>query len=264
MENLINSAVLDEPSGYEKIILTGGGAQMPGLGEFIQEKLKTEVGYFKLPEGLSPFYDVIAFGAALYDTPGQEKVNFKKDEQVNGKKSLIWLGLLLLIPLILFSMTVKMKEVQLDRENKQLIASMTKAIRKEFPAIGRVDAPVRQVKALIKKEQGGSGGTSRKVIPMLSDISLARQGLDLTLYEIDITDEAIKLKGESDSFQSVDQFRTVLAGKFDSVEMQESKTKPNKRIDFGIKIDFTKSGKSEKSGKEAKKDGETSSTTTTE
>ncbi|MCE1247098.1 MAG: pilus assembly protein PilM [Firmicutes bacterium] len=261
VDNIINSAALEDPIGYEKVIITGGGAQMPGLAEYLSEKLKTEVGYFKLPEGLSPFTDVIAFGAALYDAPGQEKVNFKKDEQTNGTKSLVWLGISLLIPLILFSISVKMQEAQLEKENRQLVTSMTKAIKKEFPNIGRIDAPVRQVKALIKKESGGEGGSARKVIPMLSEISTARQGLDITLYEIDITDKDIKLKGESDSFQTVDQFRTLLAGKFASAEMQESKTKPNKRVDFGIKISFDKTGDSGSSGKEAKKSGETSGST---
>lgn len=244
MDALLASAALDDPLGYEKIILTGGGGQMPGLAEYLQETLKTEVSYFKLPEGISPFYDVSAFGAALYEITGQEKVNFRKESIENGKVSYYWL-FFLLIPILIFSIGLIMKLSQLEKENKLLMKSMEKAVLKEYPKIGKVTSPVQQVRSFIKREKSEQAAPTRKIIPILNDIAISRRGLEISFYELDITEDEIKLKGEANSFDNVDKFRTALAKYFENAEIADQKTKPNDRVDFTIKIGMSK-GKTKK------------------
>ncbi len=127
---------------------------------------------------------------------------------------------------------------------------MVKAVRQEFPDAKRIRSPYSYVRARIKKEEGGETGPSRKVIPMLNDISTCAKGMDISFYEFDTTDKAIRFKGDTDSFQSVEKLRVALTGKFNSVEIQDQKKKPDERIDFTVKINLQK--KKEKTGRKEK------------
>ena len=248
-DSLFVSSSVTNSDHYEKVILTGGGAQMPGIAEYVKEKLELPVEYFKLPGDLSPFYDAVAFGAAIYDTGKSDKVNFKDEQKKNGKKSVFWL-LLLLIPLFIFSASLKMKENQLKKENRMLKTTMMKAVRKEFPGKTRIKAPVSFVRAMLKKNQGAGSETSRKLIPVLNDISLSRAGLNVSFYEMDITEKDIKIKGETDSFSNVEKFRTELEKKFDNAEILNQKTKGDEKVDFSIRISTVK--KKKKKGSKTK------------
>ncbi len=253
LDSLLDSASLPPSHEYEKIILTGGGAQMPGLAEYIKERLEITPEYFQLPSGLSPFYDAVAFGAAMYETGKSDKINFKKEQDHNGKKSVFWL-LFLLIPLIVLSLSLKMKEDQLAKENNIIKKAMMKAVQKEFPGSKSVKAPLSFVRSKMKKESGDTGEPSRKVIPMLNDVALSGKGLTISYYEMDITDKDFKIKGEADSFGTVEKFRTELAKKFDTAEILNQKTKTDDKVDFAIRLTTTikKDSKTDTKKEEAK------------
>ena len=248
LDALFDSVSLPPTQEYEKVILTGGGAQMPGLVDYIKERLEMTPEYFQLPGGLSPFYDAVAFGAAMYETGKADKINFKKEQDQNGKKSVFWL-LLLLIPIILLSMSLKLKENQLAKENYLMKKAMLKAVQKEFPGSKSVKAPLSYVRSKMKKESGDTGEPSRKVIPMLNDVALSGKRLTISYYEMDITDKDFKIKGEADSFGTVEKFRVELAKKFDSAEILNQKTKADEKVDFAIRLTTVKKKDSKKDAK---------------
>lgn len=259
LDALFDSVSLPPSQEYEKVILTGGGAQMPGLADYIKERLEATPEYFQLPAGLSPFFDAVAFGAAMYETGKSDKVNFKKEQDQNGKKSVFWL-LFLLIPIILLSASLKMKEAQLTKENNLIKKAMLKAVLKEFPGSKSVKAPLSFVRSKMKKESGDTGETSRKVIPMLNDAAVSGKGLAISYYEMDITDKDFKIKGEADSFGTVEKYRVELAKKFESAEILNQKTKADEKVDFAIRLTTAKKkdSKSDTKKEEAKSnDGKT-------
>lgn len=248
---LLKSASIQTPLDYEQVVLTGGGGQMPGLAKYIQEYFEVSVTYFELPSGLSPFFDSVAFGAALYDSVGQEKVNFKKVRDSGKNISFYWV-FLLLIPLLIYSISLVMEESQLKKENRQITNAMKRAVKEEFPQKKSVRYPLPEARAIIKKEEKGQKGPSRKVIPMLYDISRAGKGLDVSFYEMDMTEDNIRLKGEAGSFQGVDEFRAALEKYFDKAETLVQKRKGDDSVDFTIKV-------TPESKKETKKDRRKSS-----
>ncbi|MCD4783313.1 MAG: hypothetical protein K8T10_05700 [Candidatus Eremiobacteraeota bacterium] len=234
-DDLFKSASIHTPFDYEQIVLTGGGGQMPGLAKYVEEYFEAPVTYFELPSGLSPFFDSVAFGAALYDSVGQEKVNFKKVRDDGKNVSFHWV-FLLLIPLLIYSISLVMEESQLKKQNKQIVNAMKMAVKEEFPKKKRVRYPLPEARAIIKKEEKGQTGSSRKVIPMLHDISSAGKKLDVSFYEMDMTEDNIRLKGEAESFQGVDEFRSALEKYFDKAETLVQKRKGDDSVDFTIKV----------------------------
>jgi len=241
LNSLFNSSSIFPPIDYEKVVLTGGGAQMPGLADYIHEKLEKPAEYFKLPGDLSPFYDAVAFGAALYETGKQEKVNFKKDKREGGGLAIFWL-FLFLIPLLIFSVSLKMKENQITKENRLIKREMVRAVKKEFPNLKSVTSPLRQTRAMVKREKSGNGKSSKKVISILNEISITPKGPDISFYEIDIDLNHVRLKGEADSFQSVDNFRSELEKKFEKAEIPVQKKKGDDRITFVVKLSTEEKG----------------------
>jgi Tfp pilus assembly PilM family ATPase len=242
IENLINSAAIPQPFPYEKVIITGGGAMMSGLKEYLSDKFSVPISVFDMPEELSPYFDAVAFGAALYDTTGREKINLKEHQKTDHKNIYHWLAAIVLIPVVLFSFNLQLKLGYLRKEHAKIRNAMTEAIRKEIPEIGPIRSPLRQVEAFVKK--GGTKKTGREmdVLDVLKSIADTRSEASATFYEMDITDASARLKGETASFQNVDTLKKALGRYFSGVEVVDQKTKPNGKVDFNIKLDITKKG----------------------
>jgi cell division ATPase FtsA len=237
VESLIQSAAIPHPSPFEKIIITGGGGMLPGLREYIASKYETPVDVFDLPENLSPFFDAVAFGTALYDSHGREKINLKEQQKTSHQKTYYWIAALLLIPLILFSLTLHFKLSNLRSEQIKLHNAMTEAVRKQFPDIGPIRAPVRQVEAMVRKNGSQKSGKGMDILEILSNFANARNEVNVSFYEMDIVDTTARIKGEADSFQAVDDLSKAMKKYFSGVEVVDQKTKPNGKVDFNLKID---------------------------
>jgi type II secretory pathway component PulL len=227
------------PVDYEKLVITGGGSLLAGLPEYLSEKMGRPVEFFSLPGGLSPHFDCVALGAALYYSVGEEKINLKeKKETANGGSRYTWL-LFILLPLILLLFNLKVQEGQLEAENRLLVGAMTRAVKKDFPAIGRVVSPLSQVQSMMKKS-GTEGGSRLKALEIMEAIARARRSLSVNFYEMDLADGVMKVRGESDSFQSVDRLKASLDRDFSGAEILEQKTKPGGKVDFYIKLETKK------------------------
>jgi type II secretory pathway component PulL len=244
VETLINSAAIPQTFPYERIIITGGGAMLTGLREYLSDKFSVPIGLFDIPEDLSPYFDAVAFGAALYDSAGKDKINLKEEQKTDQKNLYQWFAAIALIPIILFSVSLQMKLGYLKNEHGKIRNAMTEAIRKEIPDIGPIRSPLRQVEAVVKRGGGRRTARGMDVLDILKSIADTRSEVTVTFYEMDITDTSARIKGETDSFQSVDTLRNALVRYFPGVEVVDQKTKPNGKVDFNIRLDTVKKGES--------------------
>ncbi len=243
LDEMFNSLSLPSLEEYEAIIITGGTSKLPGLEEYLTERFSLPVKKFELPGGLDPQLDAVALGAALYYSVGDEKVNLKEKKESEKKSTAPHWLLLLLLPLILFSVNIKSQEKILEKEQAQLRNAQVALLRKEFPDIGRIVSPLNQARGLIGTGSASDSSPTVETLESLSIIARARRGMEVNFYEMDFAEREVKLKGESDSFQTVDQLRGSLAKEFAGAEILEQKTKPNGKVDFYIKVDNTKSEK---------------------
>jgi cell division ATPase FtsA len=234
--DILKSTLLFEEFDYDRVILTGGGSLMPGIVDFIKEKAQNEnVDFFKLPDGFNPHFDASAFGAALYDTIKDERINLKQDSA--KAKSISWLWVLFfLIPLIIYSVNIKIEDNLVKGENLRLKTAMAAVIKQEIPDIKTIVAPVTQLEAEVNKLKGASGGQSVEVLKLFSSISKSKANLPLLLYEMDLSPDSIKITGESDSFKEVEQFNKNLQQDMGQAEVVEQNSKPSGKKNFVIKI----------------------------
>ncbi len=231
--NIIKKAQI-QVSDWEQIIICGGGAEMKGLSELLSDGLKIPVKTFEFPEGISPFYDAVAFGAALREKYPLISINLSGEEKQSLEIPVYWI-VAVIVPLILLPVHLYIKAYTLDTKLKDYSNAVTTAIKKEFPDIGEIKSPKSQLQAKIDQRKLNQRTSSANIIVELDNISQALAGKPVTLYDMDFSKELIVLSGEAPSYNDVDTIRTKLLETFSDVRL-EIKTLPSKKITFTLQI----------------------------
>lgn len=80
LSELLDETMLPLPLTYSQVLLCGGGANLPGLRQFLHARLGVEPKPFPVPPLLSPYQHVSAFGAALSGKPGMSRLRLLAGE----------------------------------------------------------------------------------------------------------------------------------------------------------------------------------------
>lgn len=232
---ILRAANIPSPFPWQKIVITGRGAQMEGLKEFLEENLKTTVSLFELPSGLSPFIHQIAFGLALKEKEPGHGVNLMEEKKVQESPVRLYAAAIL-VPLLLISAVYVMQENNLKMEINTYRTAMKNVLQKEFPGTKNVTAPLRQFESALAEKKSLSEKKSSDVLGVFETISTVVSGKDINIYEIDIGENTITLTGETVSYSEVDIMKKNLLNSFSKVDLQEGKTLPSKRITFNLII----------------------------
>jgi Ethanolamine utilization protein EutJ (predicted chaperonin) len=247
---LLRTANLPSPFPYPAIVITGGGACLEGLREFLGENLKTPVSTFTLPDDLSPFSDAVAFGMALKGNREYiQGVNLAEEKKHETNPLIFWMAALLL-PLLLFSTNLVLRENNLRVAVKKYKQEMENVYKKDFPGETHGVSPVKLYKAKLdeKKALMQSGGSD--ALALIDKISRVVARKDIHIFQIDLSDQEITLSGETASYQEVEVMRKALLESFKNVELREGKTLPSKRITFTLILSLKeKDSHAEKSDK---------------
>lgn len=254
---------LDRADRPTRMVLTGGGASMPGLAAYLARRCGVQVEVLDVRQALAPLQigDValhpehaVLLGLAMamfrrgQDTPlnfRRGKLAYHGDIQLyRGTLTRVAMGLALVFVTAfahasLRYFLLKSEEVQL---NKGFCSATQKIVGRE------ICEPTRALAAL--RQSGADGGT---VIPSFSATAilemLARRipaELDVKLDELDVRVDAVagqpeRLtgKGEAASFETTEQLQTLLR-KDPCVQEAEisrqRKTQNNGRVEFNLKI----------------------------
>jgi len=233
---LIRTANLPSPFPYPRIILTGGGAQMEGLSGFLEENLKTPVSTFALPGDVSPYSHAVAFGMALKGNKDfHGGVNLAEQKKQETNPLLMWCAAFL-VPLIIFTVNLKIRETNLGLAVKKYHQEMIEVYKKEFPGEGKVVSPVKQFKARLDEKKSLMQNKAENELSVIDNIARVVEKKDIRIYEIDLSNREITLSGETASYQEVEFMRKALLETFKTVELREGKTLPSKRITFTMII----------------------------
>ncbi|MHC9539236.1 MAG: cell division FtsA domain-containing protein [Vulcanimicrobiota bacterium] len=232
---ILRAANIPSPFPWQKIVITGRGAQMEGLKEFLEENLKTTVSLFELPSGLSPYIHQVAFGLALKEKEPGHGVNLMEEKKVQESPVRLY-ATAILVPLLLISAVYVMQENNLKMEIDTYRTAMKNVLQKEFPGTKHVTAPLRQFESALAEKKSLSEKKSSDVLGVFETISTVVSGKDINIYEIDIGEDTITLTGETVSYSEVDNMKKNLLNSFSKVDLQEGKTLPSKRITFNLII----------------------------
>ncbi len=222
----------EEPGG---IFLTGGGALYQPLRdemesffslpvEMVDISTSEDIGMEKvIMEGLNPMLMNQALALATREAKKGVGFNFARErfkpKRVYEKfrKDFKWVAALALIVLCVFGINLYMdynySRARLDR----LKSEITSVFKKTCPDVTRIVDPVQQLKVKITLAQQSSSGLNgtgfgTKTLDILKDISrLVPRTTDFLITSFAFDGDTVKIKGETDNFNSVDGIKSELA-----------------------------------------------------
>ena len=233
---ILQSSLLPGQLPYSRIYLSGGVAQAPGIKEYLAKKYSSTVENLPLLEGLSPFKDAIAFGAALPGKSGEDSLEFFSQAKTQEWNPLYFWGGLALTILVLFSLNLKLEESNLKNQSQAYVNSVKTALKREFPQAKADTAPVSQFKALITQEIKQRLKVLNSPLDFISQLNSQLPGKGFKFYELNFADSQVDLKGYAPTYQKMEQLRQTLKG-----ELVEGKTQPDGRVKFDIRLNKEKS-----------------------
>lgn len=123
------------------------------------------------------------------------------------------------------------------RAAKTDLASLNKSIsslyREIFPGRSKAVDEVAEVKAEIRKMAGGAEAGS-PVLDVLKKLAEAKGATINGLYEAELADGNLRLKGDARSAQAVNEFKTALMPFIASAELGEVKSRPDGSVSFTL------------------------------
>ncbi|MDQ7823938.1 MAG: GspL/Epsl periplasmic domain-containing protein [Candidatus Eremiobacteraeota bacterium] len=231
----LRTAGLPSPFPYPQIVITGRGAQIPGLQALLQESLKTQVATFSLPEDLSPYTYPVAFGMALRGKEYGTGVNLMEEKKSSHDPLVLWAAGIIL-PLLLCSASLMVHEAALVKEAKAYKAEINKVVKKEFPEITVINRPLDQLRDKVSQKAALAENRGPNILGIFDSISQVIRGKDIIIYEFDFSESTVTITGEAASYQEVEFIRKGLLASFEKVELREGKTLPSRRITFNLTI----------------------------
>ncbi len=247
----------------EKVFITGSGSLYPDTESLIEAFLDIPVEAINLVrdtrihvnEAIARFWDPAvmdsALALAIRDSKQGLGFNFRRDEFEIRKKHFMFTkeirraAVFLLIILSLLATDLGVNYYSLKKHYRMLDKQITDVFRQTLPDVKRIVDPVQQMIAKINeiKKSGvslpGMNGDQR-VLDLLRDISVRSPGArDVKVIGVVVDPEAVRIKGETDTFNTVDIIKTGLEGSeyFSAVTISSANLdRSGKRVQFEIRL----------------------------
>jgi len=251
----------------EKTFFTGIGSLDPVTGELLNRFLDTPVEQINLSNDKKVHMDYSiekvwnpslmdsALALALRDTKRGGGFNFRKDEfeikkhYFGLKNEIRKVAAFLIIILMFLIIDFGVDYYFLNKRYKIANQNSTELFRQTFPDIKRIVNPVQQMKVKItelKKTDFMQPGikANQKVLDLLNDISLrVPKSSDLHITSMVVDLETVRISGETDTFNTVDNIKSGLEPSeyFSAVTISSANLdKTGKRVNFEMKLQRTK------------------------
>jgi general secretion pathway protein L len=247
----------------ERAFITGQGSLWPGAESILERALYTPVerihlardAHVAMDEDIAGAWDPAtmdnALALALRDSKQGMGFNFRRDEFEVEKRYVglmkfmrniaLFLGIivsLLLADLGIEYYFLKKSYVMLDNQISEIF-------RQTLPEVTRIVDPVQQMKAKIQEIKSSELslpgiGTEEKVLDLIRDISIRIPGsLDVKVLSMVVDPETVQIKGETDTFNTVDNIKKGLEPSpyFNEVTISSANLdRSGKRVQFDVKL----------------------------
>lgn len=251
-----------------EIYFTGGGARLKGLLDFFSNALNIKTSLFEPSSHLTykkppqsneaPAPLAVSAGLALRGLNSSPLgINLRKEEfspQGQGeaeKSKIIFLTVALLILALFFGFDTYQKLQMKEQTYTYLKNQVRKVFTQTLPDVKNIVSEVDQLKAKLKEEQakaaafGGSVGVQLSALDLLREVSSRiPKNVRIDLSELIVDQDALRMSGETDSFDAVDNLKKALemSPYFKEIKITNAKVGTNEKIvEFRISI-FLKSG----------------------
>jgi type IV pilus assembly protein PilM len=223
-----------EQANPEKVFLTGGGALCSQMATMFQDFLELPVELIDLAqrnglkmegdasEDWDPLVMNSALALALRDVKGKDSFNFrvgkfskkKRYDQFRGeiKRIGIYAGVILLAIVTNLSADYYV----MKKRHNHLQGEIASVFKKTFPDVERIVDPVHQMNVKIREAKESmllpsESIVQRAVVDVLRDIALRiPKTVELDVSSLIIDEERVRLKGHTDTFNTVDAIKSGL------------------------------------------------------
>jgi general secretion pathway protein L len=247
----------------EKIFVTGSRSRYPDTERLFEQFLDVPVERINvagdprvhIDEEVAQLWEPAlmdgALALALRDTKKDMGFNFRIEEfeitkrTFRLRKEIQRVAVFLIVILALGTAYFGVDYYLLKQQYKMLDTQITGIYRGTFPDERRIPDPVKQMKVKIAEMKGsafslpGTGGDQR-IVDLLRDISLKiPRSLDVTVTTMVVDPETVKIKGETDTFNTVDIIKRRLEPSeyFSEVTISSANLdRSGKRVQFEIKL----------------------------
>ncbi|MDO5295762.1 MAG: pilus assembly protein PilM [bacterium] len=242
LKEIIDSLALSSRPSFSSVFICGGGAALPGLSEKLQEYCGKEVKLFPLPESLSAYSDVPAYGAALAGKPRRPKVELCPPVQKSTDLPLIyifWIALLI----IMGTLDLELRHATLANLQQQQHTVISAAIQKEAPEMASL--PVAEIPAEVEKRltraQQISLSSPENYTATLAAVDKAMSPLtNLEVRTIEFKPDntgkntLVLLTGLAESAQQVEEFRSACDKVLTQADLIDNRAGANSTTRFTI------------------------------
>ena len=248
----------------EKVFVTGIGSIYPHTVGLLERFLDIPVEEINVTggdprvhvdENIAQFWNSATMDSALALALRGNKqglgFNFRKDEfelrkkESKFKREIRKAAVFLIVILSLLTTYLGIDYYFLKKRYRMLDKQITETFRQTFPDVRRVVDPLQQMKVKItqiKKSAFSHPGIDgdHKVIDLLRDISLrVPESMDVRVIRMVVDPEAVQIKGETDTFNTVDIIKKGLEPSeyFSTVTISSANLdRSSKRVKFEIKL----------------------------
>lgn len=252
----------------ERVFITGNGALHPDTERILSRFLDlvvervdlTRDSRIHMDEDIARVWNPALMDSALALAVREAKkgtgFNLRKDEfevkkqHFVHKKEILKGAAFLAIVLFLLALNQGVDYYFLKKRYRILHQQVTEVFRQTFPDVKRIVDPVQQMSVginEIKKSALLTPGINadRKVLDLLRDISLrAPESVDLHVTRIVVDPDAVLIRGQTDTFNTVDTIKKGLepSAYFSAVTISSANLdRSGKRVQFEMKLERTQS-----------------------
>jgi len=248
----------------EKIYFTGMGALYPETGEILSRFLDIPVEQVNLAGDKRVYMDgdvARVWNPALMDSAlalairedhrkGQG-FNFRKDEfevkkhYLGFRKEIRKVAVFFLLILSFLAADLGLDYYLMKKRYRILDQKITEVFRQTFPDVKRIVEPVQQMRVKIDEMKRSAvflPGTKKnqRALDLLRDISRGiSKSIDVRVTHLVIDPETVRIRGETDSFNTVDNIKNSLESSdyFSVVKINSANlNRTGKRVQFEIKL----------------------------
>lgn len=232
--------LLVKPVPFDKVFICGGGAQMKGLELELGTLLGQTVQAMPMPDGLSPYCDASAYGAALAAKNKYPHISLEEVEPETADlpwKYAVWL----LIILALASVNLELRKANAESVVQKQVAAYQEAAKSILPKLADMqpESYQKELDALTEKNLKNTLLLPDSLLQNMA--KLAKPLKDVPSMEI----RRLELKGEQEtpsliisgqtgSVQQVEEFRKSIEGIVKSPELVDSRKNRADVVSFTI------------------------------
>lgn len=237
---LLEEALLPKPLTQRRVLLCGGGSNLPGLRAYLHSQLGIEPEPFPMPALLSPNEHVSALGAALSARFGQQRMLLQSSAPTSTEGNLnSWLAVgFAALGLWIVGLEIRHRGLSQEQANlRGQFRTSAAALGVNLPA--NLDSPIQAEKWLAQQATFRQSVRSRSVATVTDGISRAAQALreiqDCSLYSITYDEGKLILEGDAPSNLKAQQLRQKWSQIFPG--LQQKKLQPGQGSRFRFEFE---------------------------